>query len=208
MNGLTSPVVDLFQVGVCQGNRSLDCIDLIDPTGRRQDKPLSVKKGNHVLPTGPFFGLPADVESTAKLYMTKRAHSAPRCRIKLLLLCQRGLGRLNTKANSYLVWEHKTVLENPRLLQDRSYPRIVRCSVDLSSDLSEPDQSILNLHVRTWAIDHRGVLQQLREEQWIFAHSLDWLSRVGQLWLSTFAKGHFTFIRRSLIVRLFLDWPV
>jgi hypothetical protein len=90
----------------------------------------------------------------------------------------------------YLAWKRKTILKGPRLFQDRlGSARVGRGSVDLGGGLAEPDECVLNLHVRIGAIDDRRVLQQLREEERVSAHALNGLS--DQLCLSAPVGGFY-----------------
>lgn len=85
----TSAIVYFLQFDGRQRNASLNCICLVELAGRCEAKPIPVQKSNHVLATRPFFGLPADVESTTELYVAKRSDAVFRCRIQRLLFCQR-----------------------------------------------------------------------------------------------------------------------
>ncbi len=80
---------------------------------------------------------------------------------------------------SYLVREHESILEQPRLLDAVSCLRIVRRSVDLSRHLAQPIEHLLQLGMRLGTITHRRRLVELCEQQRIATDPLNGLQNMS-----------------------------
>lgn len=116
------------------------------------------------------------MKGATELNVTERSNSIFRDRVQLLrysILDTPGPIRTVTD----LIWEYQTVLEDPRLLQNRLDPGVICRLIDLCSGLTQPNQSAFNLHVRIWAVNNWRVFQQLRKEERILAYPLDGLLR-------------------------------
>lgn len=80
----TSAIVHFFHLDICQSDAGQDGVDVVDPASRCKAKPLPIEERDQVLPVGPFFGLPADMESATQLDAAERSDSASQGCIKLL----------------------------------------------------------------------------------------------------------------------------
>lgn len=68
---LTSTVIDVLYLGSGDVNASLYRVYLVCPACNGKAEPVAVKQSNHVLAIDAFFGLPANVQSTAELNMAE-----------------------------------------------------------------------------------------------------------------------------------------
>jgi len=112
------------------------------------------------------------MQGTTELNVTKGPNPVFRSRVNLLVVSE---APRSARQGTYLVRKYEAVLQDPRFFQYRLDSRIVSGAVDFRSGFAQSNQSIFDLHVRVWAIYHGCMLQQLCEEQWVLADSLDWL---------------------------------
>lgn len=107
--------------------------------------------------------LPTGMQRTAKLYVTKRANAVFGCSVEFLRTVRDTFKTSSFQGSPYRIWEDETVLQKPCLLKDSFYTCVVSGSIDLGCCLSEPYESILNLHMSVRRICDGRVFQQLRE---------------------------------------------
>lgn len=114
--------------------------------------------------------------------MAKGANAVFGCSVKFLRIVRDTVktGSLPGGQDPYRIWEDKTVLQKPCLFKNSFHTCVVSGSIDLGCCLSEPDESILDLHMSVWRICDGRVFQKFREQERILANSLHWLRRVRE----------------------------
>ena len=109
---------------------------------------------------------------------------------------------------TYRVWEYEPVLEEPCPLELNFDPPIVCCPVDCTRGLAKAHQRALNLHVCIRTVADWGVLQELCEQERVFADALDRLEMSLDLVAANIhhsgpLRGQHTFTSKSPMVRDF-----
>lgn len=66
--------------------------------------------------------------------------------------------------NPYLLRKPKSIPEDPGPFKGRLCARVISGLVDLGRGFAESNKCVFDDHVRIGAVNHRGMLQQLREE--------------------------------------------
>ena len=103
---------------------------------------------------------------------------------------------------TYHLSEYESVLQQPCLLHCSLHPRIVRRAVDLSGSFTQSNENVFNLDMRVGAVADRCLLQELSEQQWILANTLDWLM-CHQYKCMGLERNMLTLTRRSPMVSAF-----
>lgn len=163
MHKLTSSVVGFLQFHVVQSDATLNRVGLISFACRCKAKPVSVQEADHILAVDALFSLPADMQHTTKLDVTKVADPILGCSVESLrdmsvLVCMHTMERQDQPPFAYLIGEDEAVLEDPCLFQGRFDTSTVSRPVYLCGCLTESAQHCFDLHVRVGTVANRSIL--------------------------------------------------